>query len=195
LDQLTLKNLGVKGGRKGLLLRFDLPTVTVHAGDDTDTGLGDLYGQALFFPRLNRFALGVGTGLFVPTASLDTTGTGKWSVAPLVAPLWFFPQRAGFAYVKIQDVLSFAGEGNRPDLHYLLVTPTLVKRTGRRSWLLLDSEGVFDWKNDRRGYKSGLQLGSYFHGPNGAWIKVEIPWGPDQQADWILKASFLRYEK
>jgi hypothetical protein len=192
-DQLILKNLGAEKGRKGLLLRFDLPVTSVHAGSDTDTGLGDLYGQAVFFPRLTRsFGMGVGTGFYFPTASLDTTGSGKWSVAPLVVPIWFLPGVGGFAFVKAQDVISLGGSANRPDINSLLVTPTGVWRAGGRRWVLVDTEVRRDWENDLTFYKSGVQLGTKFGSGKGAWIKVEFPWGPNQQADWIVKTSFYR---
>jgi len=190
-DQLILKSLGLEKGKKGLLLRFDLPIMTVHTESDTDTGLGDLYAQAIFFPRLSRsFALGGGTGLYLPTASLESTGSGKWSVAPLVVPIWFFPGAGGFAFLKVQDVISLGGSPERPDLNTLLLTPTGVRRIGDRGWVLADTELRRDWENDLTFYKSGLQLGTRFGNGKAAWIKVEIPWGPNQQADWIVKTSF-----
>ena len=190
-DQLILKNLGVEKGRKGLLLRFDVPMMTVHTGTDTDTGLGDLYAQADFFPRMTRtFAFGGGTGLYLPTASLDSTGSGKWSVGPLVVPIWFFSGAGGFAFIKAQDVISLGGSPERPDLHFFLLTPTGVWKIGGRSWVLADTEVRQDWKNDLTFYKSGLQIGTRFGQGKAIWLKAEIPWGPDQQADWILKTSF-----
>ncbi len=190
-DELILKNLGVERGRRGLLLRFDLPMNTVHAGSDTDTGLGDLYAQALFFPRVTRtFAVGAGTGLYFPTASLDETGSGKWSVAPLVAPIWFFPGAGAFALLKAQEVISLGGSTERPDLNTLLLTPTGVWRLGGRGWLLADTEVKRDWINAVTYYKSGVQIGTRFGNGKAAWIKVEVPYGPDRQADWIVKTSF-----
>jgi hypothetical protein len=192
-DQLILKNRGVKRGKKGLLLRFDLPMVSVHSGTDTDTGLGDLYAQAAFFPRMTRtFALGGGTGLYLPTASLDATGSGKWTVAPLVVPIWFFPKAGAFAYIKAQNVTSFGGASDRPDINYFVLTPTGVWKAGRKRWVLVDSEARRDWENDLWSYKSGLQYGTRFGNGKGAWIKVEIPWGPNQQSDWTIKTSFYR---
>jgi hypothetical protein len=190
-DVLILKNLGVEGGRKGILARVDVPMVSVHTPGDTDTGLGDLYAQAIFLPRLSRtFGLGAGTGFYFPTATLETTGTGKWSVAPLVVPVWFFPGLAGYAYVKVLDIISFAGDADRPDLNVLIVTPTGVWKVGRRGWVLADTEVRRDWKTDLTSQQSGVQLGTMFGSGRGIWIKAEVPWGPNQRADWLVKTSF-----
>src|SRR5262245_10994253 len=57
-------------GRRGFLTRFDMPFVVTQTPSDTQGGLGDLYLQALYVPRLSRrFALAGGSGIFLPTAT------------------------------------------------------------------------------------------------------------------------------
>ncbi len=175
---------------KGVLLRFDLPVAAGHVGTDTDAGLGDLYAQALFFPRLSRgfnFATGIGTVL--PTATSEILGSGKWTLAPLAVPVWFFENRRGFAFVKVQDYVSIVGDRDRSDIHFLQITPTVLGRLSRRWWILADTEATIDWEHDNRAsFKSGLQIGRII-GRTGIWIKPEIPWGRYRRGDWILKVS------
>ena len=72
-------------------LRTDVPITTTHVGSETKTGLGDIYGQVLLIPYVNRrFAFVTGTGLVLPTATYRTLGLGKWQLAPLAVPVWFF---------------------------------------------------------------------------------------------------------
>lgn len=37
-----------------------------------------------------------------------------------------FGHRRGFAFAKVQEYISFAGDSRRPDVNFLLVTPTLL---------------------------------------------------------------------
>jgi hypothetical protein len=185
------------GGRpRGVLLRADLPLATFDDGFDTTAGLGDLYGQALVFPGLlpnlpSNLLLGVGTGLVLPTATDDVLGRGKWIAAPAVAPVWLFPRR-GLAFVKVQDWISFAGDGGRPDVHYLTVTPTLLWRLSPRWWALVDAESTSDWEQGgQTSFRVGLLLGRMLSPRYGVSLKAELPYGGHRQTDWTLKAVFF----
>jgi hypothetical protein len=178
---------------KGIILRVDLPISTSHFSDKAATGLGDMYVQGLFFPHLrNTFTFAAGTGFFFPTATDSILGQGKWQAAPLAVPIWIFPQSKGFFLSKFQDVISFAGNGNRPDIHYLLITPTLMWRYSRKSWILLDTEGKINWQLDNKSsFRSGLQFGRMFNRKFGLWVKPEIPWGNHREGDWFLKFGLI----
>ena len=59
-DKVVLKGKKL-GGRSGYLLRTDVPITTTHLGSETHTGLGDIYGQALYIPHATRkFAFVIG---------------------------------------------------------------------------------------------------------------------------------------
>jgi hypothetical protein len=178
---------------KGIILRADLPISTSHVSGKTQTGLGDLYVQGLFFPRLrSTFTLAAGTGFFFPSATDSILGNGKWQVAPLAVPIWVFPRSKGFFLAKVQDFMSFAGNGTRPDIHYTLITPTLMWRYSRKSWILLDTETKINWERDHRtSYRSGVQFGRMFSRKFGLWVKPEIPWGKNREADWFLKFAVI----
>ena len=97
-------------GRMECSLALDIPFVIAHRPDGTSAGLGDIYAQALFLPyRKGKFVWAMGSGAFLPTATHRRLGTGKLTVAPVVAPVWFIPKR-GFFFVKVQDYFSVAGE-------------------------------------------------------------------------------------
>jgi hypothetical protein len=185
------------GGRpRGVILRGDLPLASFGDERGTMTGLGDLYGQVLFFPGLfpgfsSRLLVGVGTGLVLPTATDDVLGRGKWIAAPAITPVWLFPQR-GLAYVKVQDWISFAGDGERPDVHYLTVTPTLLWRLSPRWWTLVDAESTSDWElGGQTSFRVGLLFGRMLSPRHGLSLKAELPFGGHRQTDWTLKAVFF----
>jgi hypothetical protein len=131
------------------------------------------------------------TGLVLPTATDEVLGRGKWIAAPVVAPVWLFPRR-GLAYLKVQDWISFAGDGERPDVHYLTVTPTLLWRLSPRWWTVVDAESTSDWELDgQTSFRVGLALGRMLSPRYGLSLKAELPFGGHPQTDWTLKAVFF----
>lgn len=192
-DKLAWKDKTFPIRSKGVLLRADLPLVTHDDGRETQTGLGDLYGQALLVSRTKpTFALAYGAGLFLPTATDDSLGRGKFILTPAFAPVWFFPKK-GLAYVKIQDHFSFAGDSDRFDVHYTLVTGVFLWRLSRQWWTTVDAESNTDWERDgATWYKAGFLLGRMFSRRSGLSLKVEVPFGDDRPFDIIFKAVFLR---
>lgn len=195
-DRFVLNRVALPGRSRGLLLRGDLPIVTVGDGDTRRSGLGDLYAQALVVPRLSpSFTIVWGAGMVLPTAT-NSVGSGQFQLAPAVAPIWFFGRLRGFAYVKLQDFISVAGTDDRPEIHYFLATPTLLWRLSRTMWTVVDSESRTDWKRDNiTSFRSGFQIGKMWSPRFGTAAKVEIPWGPHRLGSWTLKltAFFTRY--
>lgn len=193
VDRLVMKNFGVKGGARGLLLRFDVPFNTVHRGSVTESGLGDLYGQALYIPRLRKMQLiAIGTGIVVPTATARFLGQGKLILAPTVVPLWYFAKRERFFFIRTQNYVSIAGDESRPNVNYLVVDPTFVHRVSEKWWLSEDTEFKWDWRNKLSSGISGMQIGRMVRGHFGFWFKPEIPWGPGRISDFNLKFTVFR---
>jgi len=177
---------------KGMILRWDLPVKSVHAGSETKSGLGDLYTHALIFPRSGpSFTFGFGPALVLPTATDGLLGTGKWQFAPLAVPIWYISKGRGFFAIKIQDFISFAGDQDRSDFHYLQITPTVFWRLNRKYWILADTEATTNWKSDRTALKSGLLFGRVLSKRFAFWVKPEIPWGSNRTGDLNIKCTFL----
>lgn len=192
-DQLTLKNLGNKGGAKGLILRFDIPINTVHAGNTTKAGLGDLYAQALYIPKVSRkFALAVGSGVVLPTATSDILGRGKLIFSPTVVPVWYFANRKRFALLRIQNFFSVAGKSDKPDVNYFIAAPAIVHPLGKGWWVMGDTELKWDWKAKLGSGITGVQLGRMVKGKYGIWIKPEVPWGPGRLGDFNFKFTVFK---
>ena len=183
------------GGRTGYLLRTDIPITTTHLGSETDTGLGDIYGQALYIPYLSRkFAFVTGTGIVLPTATRKTLGQGKWQVAPLAVPVWFLPQKKGYFQVKFQNFISVAGVGDRPDVHMLLITPALNYIPARRWLVNTDFESRTNWKNgNRTDFRVGFGAGRVMTRRFFLGVKCEVPIGATRPGDWTLKVTNIFY--
>ncbi len=86
-------------------------------------GIGDFNPQFYFAPKTKPGALiwGIGPQFLIPTASPDTLGTGKWSAGPTaVALVMPGPWVIG---ALVNQLWSFAGKSNRPDVSQFLVQP------------------------------------------------------------------------
>jgi hypothetical protein len=195
-DAVVLKGHRV-GGRAGFLLRTDVPITTTHLGSETHTGLGDIYGQILYIPHLNRkFALVIGTGVVLPTATHKTLGQGKWQVAPLAVPVWYLPKAKGFFLVKFQDFISIAGVGDRPDVHALFINPTLNYLPARRWLVQAEVESRTNWKNDNRtDFRAGFGAGRVMTRRFFLGLKFEVPMGGTRSGDWTIKVLNTFYRR
>lgn len=82
-----------------------------YPGEGQETGFGDINYQAFFSPRTKGIIWGVGPTLFIPTATDDRLGSGKWSMGPAAVVL-AKPGRSLFG-VLAQHVWSVGGKSNR----------------------------------------------------------------------------------
>ncbi len=193
LDRLSFTRLKNKGGAKGLILRLDVPFNTVHTGTSTRSGLGDIYAQALYLPHVRRgFAIAVGSGIVLPTATSDSLGLGKLILAPVVVPVWYLGKKRRLTFIRFQNHFSVAGKSSRPDVNYFLADPNIVHRLSRRWWIAANTEFKWDWRTDVGSGISGLQIGRMMRGKFGFWLKPEIPWGPGRLGDFNLKFTVFR---
>ena len=183
--------------KTGILTRFDLPIITSHRSDDTESGLGDLYAQAALVPWLTRrSAFVIGSGVTIPTATDDSLGRGKWELAPIVVPAWFLPQRRGLFFVRLHDHVSFAGDDDRADVHFLEIVPTLIWNYRPGWWTLLSSQVIVDWENDGATRQStGIEIGHVVRRRWGVAMKPELFWGANRAGDWKVTLSVTRYRR
>jgi hypothetical protein len=122
---------------------------------------------------------------------IERNSCSIWQYLALAVPVWYFKPGRGFALVKFQDFISFAGDSDRDDIHYFVFTPALYWRLGNKYWMVADSETQTVWKTDRTSVKSGLLFGRVLSKRFAFWVKPEIPWGPNRQGDWNLEFTLL----
>jgi len=180
------------GGKRGAILRLDVPLAVTNIGGETQGGLGDIYGQFVLVPVVTRkVVFGAGSGVVVPTATSSTTGAGKFTVAPIAGVL--FPvHRRSYFLLKMQDYISVAGDDARADVHYLATTPYLLVLLKKRWWLQLETEAKTNFEASAdTSFKSAVAIGRMLNRNMGVWIKPEVPWGPHREGDFTLKTSLF----
>lgn len=109
------------------LFRYTLPVVTAPNGQGgTQTGLGDLNLMVLlpFILKGPRLEVAIGPQFTLPTATNDTTGTGKWQGG--VAGLVVAPRHFGLAGALVTWQHSMAGDGDRTTQNTLSAQPLII---------------------------------------------------------------------
>ena len=193
-DRFAFRSLSFKGGAKGLVARFEVPISAVHVGNNTKAGLGDIYAQALFVPRISRkFAFSLGSGLILPTATDTMLGSGKLTVAPVAVPVWFSSNRKRLTTLRIQHYISIAGKGGRPGVNHTVANPLIAWALSRQAWIFTDTEFKWDWRQKMGSAISGVQIGHSIGADTGLTIKMEIPWGPGRLGGFNVKVSFFTF--
>jgi len=194
-DNVAFPQRRLLPGRRGVVMRFEMPIVGAKlTGAALKAGLGDAYAQLLVAPYFTRrFAYVVGTGIGIPTATDRMLGSGKWVVAPVTGPVWFFGRR-GMALIRVQGFTSVGGDDSRPDIGALVVGPLFMHSVAERTWVLVDTESRTSWELDgRTSFKSGVQLGQVIASKFALWAKPEVFWGESREGQWNLKFGLVWY--
>lgn len=131
-------------------LRLQVPLVYFDPGVvGGEFGASDLTTRVLWrafdHPRASAF---VGLEFVFPTASNPLLGTEKYSIAPTAAA--FFPLFDGLYFIPVyQQLISYAGDKERPDLNTLRIRTILLANWPGRWWTLLDPGFLWDLEDDR----------------------------------------------
>ncbi|MEL6768007.1 MAG: neuromedin U [Pseudomonadota bacterium] len=140
-----------------LIIRPIVPIVrnpSLFEGDDSTFGLGDINPQFFFTPSdsvdtiFGTMTWGVGPSFFLPTATDDELGTGKWSVAPGAV---VFISNAPWTYGFLaQNYWSFAGDDDRDEVRQFVFQP-FVNHNLSDGWSLVTAPTIIaNWEADDR---------------------------------------------
>jgi len=181
-------------GSLNLINRLIMPVLYQPVGrDDGEFGLGDFQYTLFLAPaKSGKIIWGAGPALSLPTATDDMLGTGKWSAGPAAVVLTMPGHWVLGALV--QNLWSFAGEGDRPEVNSLLIQP-FVNYNLKQGWYLSYSPVITaNWKadsGDRWTVPVGAGVGKIFkigkqplNASVGAYYNVVKPEGG---ADWNLR--------
>ena len=127
------------------VLRPSLPILTTP-GPDRVTGLGDFAFFDVFVPDHYPWgSWGLGVTAAFPTATDDRLGAGKWQLGPAATLLFHGIENLQLGMI-LQNPISFAGDGDRPDVNTLLFQP-IAQYNLPQGWYVSmgDFQWLFDW--------------------------------------------------
>jgi hypothetical protein len=96
--------------------KIEVPLLNFDAPGLSESGIGDASFRARYVETRGRISYLGGGELVLPTASEDVLGAGKWQLNPIVGAVLGLSQTA-FVYAGYKHLLSFAGDGDRPDIN------------------------------------------------------------------------------
>ena len=136
-----------------LISRTIVPIVyqdDVFPGAGSQFGLGDV-NLSLFFspkaPTAGGIIWGVGPVLLMPTATDSKLGGKKWGAGPAMVVL---TTRGPWTIGALANqIWSFAGSGDRPDISSAFVQPFVAYNTPSAWTVSVQSESSYNWRTER----------------------------------------------
>jgi hypothetical protein len=134
-----------------LITRIIVPFVSqppLAAGGTAASGVSDILTSFFFSPNNgSTFTWGVGPVISLPSTTVPTLGTEKWSAGPTIVAL----KQAGPWTVGAlwNQLWSFSGNEARQDVNQMFVQPFLAYTTKSALTLTVQSESVGNFKADK----------------------------------------------
>lgn len=127
-------------------------------------GLSDINSNLYFSPDTDGMVKwGAGPSFLFPTATDRAIGAGKWSAGPTGAV--FIEPGQWTLGVIVSDLKSFAGDRNRPDVHYMTLQYQVTWNFCRSWYVTTSPTSAADWtaaRGERWLMPVGLGVGKVF---------------------------------
>jgi hypothetical protein len=132
-----------------LIARVIVPFVSQPAlaeGGSPESGISDVFASLFFSPRRPGLIWGVGPAISLPSTSIPTLGSEKWSAGPTVVAL---KQTGKMTYGALwNQVWSFSGNTQRADVNQMFLQPFFAYQATRTVTVTLQSETTANWEAD-----------------------------------------------
>jgi len=132
-----------------LIARVIVPFVSQPAlaeGGSPAFGVSDVFASFFISPSRPGLTWGVGPAISLPSTSIATLGTEKWSAGPTVVVL---KQTGKMTYGALwNQVWSFSGNTERADVNQMFLQPFFAYQARRTLTVTLQSETTANWKVD-----------------------------------------------
>ncbi|MGE0486383.1 MAG: hypothetical protein AB7Q81_19690 [Gammaproteobacteria bacterium] len=157
-------------------------------------GQGDLFSQLfLIAPRWGRTSIGLGGRFYLPTASDDQLGKGKYRVAPVLVGLHFpdWMTSGSFYGLGVRNEFSYAGDDERRDINVLQVVPVVNIALPRQSFVTFFEEIEHDWHGHGWFVPVDVEVGRKYAPDRAAALRLQVPLLDDLESyAWTLEARW-----
>jgi hypothetical protein len=132
-----------------LIMRVIVPWVSQPAlaeGGQPAFGVSDVLTSFFVSPSRGGLIWGVGPAISLPSTTIPSLGTEKWSAGPTVVALkQTGPVTAGVLW---NQIWSFSGNTTRADVNQMFLQPFLAYQASRTWTITLQSETTANWEVD-----------------------------------------------
>jgi hypothetical protein len=181
-----------------LIARVIMPFVgqpPLVAGGAATSGISDILASFFFSPKGGSITWGVGPVLSLPSTSVPTLGSEKWSGGPTAVVL---KQTGPWTYGALwNQVWSFAGNANRADVNQMFLQPFLAYQAPHKLTLSLNSEMIANWEADEQTWTipvnvSVAKLSSFGVFPASYQVGFGVyPVHPDAGPSWKIRGAIV----
>lgn len=130
-----------------LIMRLIVPFISQPAlseGGSPAFGVGDVQTSFFISPSRPGLVWGVGPAISLPSTSIPTLGTEKWSAGPTAIVL---KQNGKSTYGALwNQVWSFSGNNTRADVNQMFLQPFFAYQATRTVTVTLQSETTANWE-------------------------------------------------
>jgi hypothetical protein len=130
-----------------LIARVIVPLVSQPAlfeGGSPAFGMSDIFTSFFFSPSGSGLTWGVGPAISLPSTTITTLGTEKWSAGPTAVVL---KQTGKWTYGALfNQVWSFSGNPDRSDVDQMFLQPFLAFQATKTLTVTLQSETTANWE-------------------------------------------------
>jgi hypothetical protein len=132
-----------------LIMRVIMPLVSqppLVAGGEAAFGISDIFASFFLSPSRGGLTWGVGPAISLPSTTIPTLGTEKWSAGPTVVAL---KQTGKMTYGALwNQVWSFSGNTARADVNQMFFQPFFAYQATRTVTATVQSETTANWEVD-----------------------------------------------
>jgi len=132
-----------------LIARMIVPFVSQPAlvdGGEPSFGVSDILSSFFFSPSKPGFTWGVGPAISLPSTSVPSLGTEKWSAGPTIVVL---KQSGKMTYGALwNQIWSFSGNSARADVNQMFLQPFFAYQATHTLTVTLQSETTANWEVD-----------------------------------------------
>jgi len=132
-----------------LIARLIVPFVSQPAlviGGEPAFGVSDILASFFFSPSAPGLTWGIGPAISLPSTSIPSLGTEKWSAGPTVVVL---KQTGKMTFGTLwNQVWSFSGPTDRADVSQMFLQPFFAYQATRTLTVTLQSETTANWEVD-----------------------------------------------
>ena len=170
---------------------IEVPLARFESPDKSANGLGDVLLSAQAVHSVHYIDWGVKLESFLPTATDDTLGTGKWVISPAMFAV--LPVNENFFVAAgYKQYVSVAGDGGRQDLNYGRIRLLFSYMDDDQWWITFDPQYYVDYKNSGQAelvWES--EIGVMVNAGTALYIKPGAHLGGNWKTrDWTLNMGF-----
>lgn len=172
-------------------LGAEVPLARHQSEGDAVKGLGDVLLSVQAVQSVYKVDWGVKMEAYLPTATADELGSGKWQAVPSVFALYPFSPSL-FVSAEYKQFFSVAGSSSREDINYGRILLTFSYMAPSQWWFTFEPQYYLDYEHPGQAVLMWEgEIGVMVNQGTALYLKPGTRLGGNwERGDWSLSAGF-----